>query len=127
MKTIFSVLTITLLLVVNTTAFSHDEVPHKLKINHKYALKVNWHSLKEGLRISGTLKKPLLVDFGVEEGCHRCKFMQKNVYGNDEILQKINSDFVPVFIHLNKYLTPQEIALGEKYDYKEDCQTIRVR
>jgi hypothetical protein len=47
--------------------------------------------------------------------------MQKNVYGNDDILEKINSDFVPIFIDLNKPLTSQEIALGEKHAYNNDC------
>ena len=87
----------------------------------KYAEKVNWHSLKDGLKKARVEKKPLLVDFGVVKGCPRCQFLIKNVYNNDEIVKKINSDFVPVFIDLNKDLTSDEKALGERYDYKGDC------
>lgn len=119
MRRILYLMTITLLL--STSVFSHDEEPHKSRVHHKYASQVNWHSLKEGLRMSENLKKPLLVDFGFEDGCHRCKYMQENIYGNDEILKKINSYFIPVFIHLYKPLTSQERQLGNKYDYKSDC------
>jgi hypothetical protein len=66
-------------------------------------------------------KKPMLIDFSVYEGCHRCEFMQKYVYSNDEIVDKINSDFIPIIIDLAKTLTPEEKSLGEKYDYQEDC------
>ena len=122
MKHIIYVLFITSLLIINTTACSHDNALRKSKKNyHKNAWKVNWMSLEEGLSASETLKKPLLVDFGVEEGCHRCEFIQKNIYGNDEIVGKINSDFVPIFIDLGKPLSSREIALGKKYDFKHDC------
>ncbi len=87
----------------------------------KYAEKVNWHSLEEGLQKAKIEKKPMIVDFGIGKGCPRCEFLQKNVYSKDEIVKKINSDFIPVFINLMKELTPEEKALGEKYDYKNDC------
>ncbi|MFA4828566.1 MAG: thioredoxin family protein [Thermodesulfovibrionales bacterium] len=87
----------------------------------KYAEKVNWHSLKGGLKQARLEKKPLLVDFGVVKGCPRCEFLLKNVYSSDEIIRKINSDFVPVFIDLEKDLSADEKSLGEKYDYKSDC------
>lgn len=87
----------------------------------KYAEKVNWHSLKDGMAKARLEKKPLLVDFGVVKGCPRCEFLQKNVYSSDKIVEKINSDFIPVFIDLGKDLTPEEKALGEKYNYKSDC------
>ncbi|MBI5204253.1 MAG: thioredoxin family protein [Nitrospirae bacterium] len=87
----------------------------------KYAGKVNWHSLKEGMAKAKAEKKPVLVDFGVVKGCPRCEFLQKNVYSKDEIVNVINSDFVPVFIDLNKELSADEKVLGEKYDYKSDC------
>jgi hypothetical protein len=61
---------IALFLIFHTAAFSHDEVPHISTINHKYASQVNWHSLKDALRVSEALKKPLLVD-----GVYSCKKM----------------------------------------------------
>jgi hypothetical protein len=87
----------------------------------KYAWKVNWHSLDEGLVKAEKERKPLLVDFAVHEGCHRCMFMQHNVYSNDAIVDKINREFIPVFINLNEPLTPDEQALGEKHEYHDDC------
>ncbi len=86
-----------------------------------YAEKVNWHILQKGLEKAKLEKKPILVDFGIIKGCPRCDFLLRNVYSNDVIVKKINSDFVPVFIDLSKELTPAEKALGEKYDYKNDC------
>ncbi len=92
-----------------------------LSAEEKYAGKVNWHSLKDGMAKTRLEKKPLLVDFGVVKGCRRCEFLQKNIYSSDKIVEKINSDFIPVFIDLGKDLTHEEKALGEKYDYKSDC------
>jgi len=98
-------------LLLTVSAWAHE----------KYAEKVQWMPLKEGMVKAKLEKKPLLVDFAVAEGCPRCDFLQKNVYSKDEIVKKINSDFIPVFIDLSKKLTPEEKALGEKYDYKGDC------
>ena len=47
-------------------------------------------------------KKPMLIDFAVAKGCPRCDFLQKNVYIKDEIVRKINSDFVSILIDLSK-------------------------
>jgi thioredoxin-related protein len=102
-------LTIFLILSVNVWA------------EERYAGKVKWFSLNEGMEKARAEKKPLLVDFAVAKGCPRCEFLQKNVYSKDEIARKINSDFVPIFIDLSKKLSPEEKVLGEKYDYKSDC------
>ncbi len=87
----------------------------------KYADKVTWHSLEDGMRKAKKEKKPLLIDFAVPHGCHRCEFLQTKVYSINEIVQKINSDFIPVLIDLSSDLTPEEHELGERYDYKNDC------
>jgi len=87
----------------------------------KYAEKVKWFTLKEGMVQAKAEKKPMLVDFAVAEGCPRCDFLQKNVYNKDEIVKKIHSDFIPILIDLSKKLMPGEKALGEKYDFKNDC------
>ncbi|MDP2278014.1 MAG: thioredoxin family protein [Nitrospirota bacterium] len=87
----------------------------------RYAEKVKWFSLNEGMEKARAEKKPLLVDFAVARGCPRCEFLQKNVYSKDEIARKINSDFVPIFIDLSKKFSPEEKALGEKYNFKNDC------
>jgi len=102
---------ITVFLILSVNAWAEE----------RYAEKAKWLSLKEGMEKARIEKKPILVDFGVAMGCPRCKFLQKNVYSKDEIVRKINSDFVPIFIDLSKKLTPEEKALGEKYTFKEDC------
>jgi hypothetical protein len=89
-----------------------------------YAGEVNWHSLAEGQEMARSMKKPLLVDFAVPSGCDRCDFLQDNVYSVDEIVAKINRDFIPVFINLDASshtLTPEEKRLGLQFDYRNDC------
>ncbi|RJQ40681.1 MAG: thioredoxin family protein [Nitrospiraceae bacterium] len=102
---------IAIFLILSTNAWAEE----------RYAEKVKWFSLKEGKERAMAEKKPMLVDFAVAKGCPRCDFLQKNVYSKDEIVKKINSDFVPIFIDLSKKLSPEEKVLGEKYDFKNDC------
>jgi len=90
----------------------------------KYAEDVNWKSLKDGRKLAKKEKKPMLVDFAVPEDCDRCDFFQNNVYNKKEITDKINSDFVPVWVDLNGPLTMDEQALGDKFDFKNDCLTL---
>lgn len=82
---------------------------------------ISWFSLKEGSEKAGAEKKPLIVDFFYGKGCPRCEIIQKNVYDDPTIAKKIMADFVPVRIDLTKQLTPEEEALGTKYEYKMDC------
>lgn len=82
---------------------------------------VTWYSLKDGTAKAKTEKKPMIVDFFFGKGCARCEKLEKGVYANPQIAKKINDDFVPILINLAKPLTKEEEALGERYDYKEDC------
>ena len=66
-------------------------------------------------------KKPALVDFAVPMDCDRCEFLQENVYSREEIVAKINAEFIPILIDLSGKLTAEEMALGEKYDFQNDC------
>ena len=89
-----------------------------------YAGQVNWHDLEKGREMARAKKKPLIVDFAVPSGCDRCDFLQDNVYNRDEIVEKINSDFVPIWINLDASshtLTPEEERLGQKFEYRRDC------
>ena len=98
---------------------SHMHHPANEKI--KYAPTVHWQKLQEGREISLREKKPCLVDFAVPMDCDRCDFLQENVYSKEEIVAKINAEFVPILIDLSGDMTPEEIALGEKYDFDNDC------
>ena len=98
---------------------SHMDHPAYQKM--KYAPAVNWHTLQAGRDMALMEKKPYLVDFAVPEDCDRCNFLQENVYSREEIVAKINAEFVPILIDLSGNLTPEEVALGEKYDFRNDC------
>jgi thioredoxin-related protein len=83
---------------------------------------LKWFSLQEGMERAKAEKKPMIVDFFYGKGCPRCEFLQKNVYDNPKIAQKIMEDFVPIRVDLTKKkLTNEEEALGKKYDFKNDC------
>jgi hypothetical protein len=89
-----------------------------------YAEDVNWHTLAEGKELARTQKKPMVVDYAVPKGCDRCDFLQDNVYSQKEIVDKINADFIPIWINLDqssRQMTEEEKRLGEKYDYNKDC------
>jgi hypothetical protein len=89
-----------------------------------YTPDVYWKSLRDGRKLAKKEKKPMLVDFGVPEDCDRCDFFQNNVYDKKEICDKINSDFVPVWIDLNGPLNLDEQSLGDKFNFKNDCLTL---
>jgi hypothetical protein len=82
---------------------------------------VKWSSLKDGMAKAKAEKKPMIVDFFYGKGCPRCEKLEKSVYANPLIAKKINEDFVPILVDLTKPLTKDEEALGNKYDYKNDC------
>ncbi len=82
---------------------------------------VKWYSLSEGLKIAKAEKKPCVVDFYFGKECPRCEKLDKYVYSNPDIVRRLNTEFVPIRIDLTRPLTPEEKALGEKYDYKNDC------
>lgn len=82
---------------------------------------VKWYSLKDGIAKAKAEKKPMIVDFFYGPECPRCAKLVKNIYSEPKIAAKINDDFVPIFIDLTKPLSKEEEALGNKYDYKNDC------
>jgi thioredoxin-related protein len=86
--------------------------------------RITWVSLKDGLNKAKSEKKAMIVDFFFGPECPRCAKLQKDVYDNPAIAKKIMDDFVPIRIDLTKKLTKDEEALGEKYDYKNDCLLI---
>lgn len=94
---------------------------HASGLGPAYAPKVHWNTLAEGRNIAAAQKKPLIVDFAVPENCSRCRFLQDNVYSRDSIVDRINADFVPVWVDLTGELTEEERRLGEEFDYRNDC------
>lgn len=101
-----------LVLVIIITAFFYASASAEVK----------WYTLKEGTEKAKAEKKPMLVDFFFGKGCPRCEALQKDVYDNEAIAKKIMDDFIPIRVDLTKKkLSPVEEALGNKYDYKNDC------
>lgn len=91
---------------------------------HAYAKDVNWHSLAEGRELARSQRKPMVVDFAVPAGCDRCEFLQDNVYSQKEIVDKLNADFIPIWVNLDQSahaLTEEERALGRKFEFNNDC------
>ncbi len=82
---------------------------------------IHWYTLDEGLKMAASEHKPVIIDFFYGKGCPRCEFLQKQVYDNPAIAKKISDDFVPVRIDLTKKLSAEETALGNQYDFKNDC------
>ena len=82
---------------------------------------IHWYSLDEGLKTAASEQKPIILDFFYGKGCPRCESLQKNVYNNPVIAKKISDDFIPVRVDLTKKLTAEETALGNQYDFKNDC------
>jgi len=82
---------------------------------------ITWFPLKEGMEKARAEKKPMIVDFFFGKGCPRCEALQKGVYDNPKISQKIMDDFVPIRVDLTKKLSPEEEKLGNQYDFKNDC------
>ena len=82
---------------------------------------VTWVPLKEGTEKARLEKKPMIVDFFYGKGCPRCELLDKNVYGDPVIAGKVMADFVPIRVDLTKPLAKEEVDLGNKFDYKNDC------
>lgn len=82
---------------------------------------VKWQSIKEGMERAKAENKPILVDFFYGKGCPRCEMLQKEVYENPSIAEKIMKNFIPVKIDLTKKLNKEEENLGNRYDFKNDC------
>ncbi len=82
---------------------------------------MQWYKLDEGLKMAASEHKPVIIDFFYGKGCPRCEFLQKQVYDNPAIAKKISDNFVPVRVDLTKKLTAEETALGNQYDFKNDC------
>lgn len=85
---------------------------------------VNWVSYEEGVELARKDGKLMIVDFYVSEGCHRCEVMDKAVYGHPKIAAKINQDFIPVRVDLERPLPAGAKKIGKQYDFKFDCLLV---
>jgi thiol peroxidase len=80
-----------------------------------------WLPLKEGMAKAKAENKTMIVDFYYGKGCPRCEFLQSQAYDDPGIAEKIRAAFVPIRIDLTTELSPEEEALGKKFDFKNEC------
>jgi len=59
---------------------------------------VNWYHYQEGMRQAKESNKPILLDF-YTDWCGWCKKMDKETYGNPDIQQFLNLNFIPIKIN----------------------------
>ena len=59
---------------------------------------VNWYRYEEGLKQAKEGNKPILLDF-YTDWCGWCKKMDKETYGNRDIQQFLNLNFIPIKIN----------------------------
>ncbi len=85
---------------------------------------IKWMTLDEGRSRAATEHKPMIVDFFYGKGCSRCENLEKKVYQNSDIAKRISDDFIPVRVDLTKKLSEEETALGNQYNFKNDCLLI---
>jgi hypothetical protein len=82
---------------------------------------VQWRTLMEGKKEARSRNMPVLVDFYVEHNCPRCEALDRQVYVNAYITNKINEKFVPVRVDLDKELNREEQALMDELKTGGEC------
>ena len=82
---------------------------------------VQWRTLTEGKKEARSRNMPVLVDFYVEHNCPRCEALDREVYINMYITNKINEKFVPVRVNLDKRIGPEERALVDTLNTGGEC------
>jgi len=85
---------------------------------------IRWRTLAEGSREAAETKRPCLVDFYFGANCHRCSQLDRHVYTNPYVIHRVNTEFIPVRIDLQKPLTEAEQALMEKMETGGECMLL---
>ena len=74
------------------------------------ALKVKYFSYEEGIKLSKENNKTIIIEL-MREHCFFCKKMEEEVFSEKDIITKLNSDFIPVLIDVDKV---KKLPLGLK-------------
>lgn len=106
MKKVFIVICLLLLIVVSPSRSRSGE-------------QLQWHTFNAGMDEAKKQNKPLLVDF-YADWCHWCRVMDREVFGDTELVTLLNKHFVAVRIRTDapgekilfnkRTYTPQEFA-----------------
>jgi thiol-disulfide isomerase/thioredoxin len=89
--------------------------------SHQSAGLIQWRTLKQGKAEATRRNMPVLVDFYFAHDCPRCIALDKDVYANEQIAERINRQFIPVRVYLNKGLSREEKKLMNELKGGGEC------
>ena len=82
---------------------------------------IQWRTLNQGKTEAVKRNMPLLVDFYYPKDCPRCVALERDVYGNEHLAERINQHFIPVRVYLNKKLTREAKKLMDELKSGGEC------
>ena len=82
---------------------------------------IQWRTLNQGKTEAVNRNMPVLVDFYYPLDCPRCVALERDVYGNEHLAERINQHFIPVRVYLNKKLTREEKKLMAELKSGGEC------
>jgi len=88
---------------------------------HQPAELIQWRTLKQGKEEATRRDMPVLVDFYFTKVCPRCVALEKDVYANEQLAERINQQFIPVRVYLNKELNREEKKLMDELKSGGEC------
>ncbi|OGC76461.1 MAG: hypothetical protein A2145_00705 [candidate division Zixibacteria bacterium RBG_16_40_9] len=116
-----------LLVLLGLAAVGYSEADKKSSKDKKSAGKdeagqLVWYRYDQGLKKAKSEKKPILVDF-YTDWCGWCKKMDKDTYGNQEVMKLLNEKFIIVKINAESK-NPLEIK-DDQGKQKTEAQIAR--
>lgn len=82
---------------------------------------IQWRTLMQGKAEAVNRNMPVLVDFYFFKDCPRCIALEKDVYASQHLAERINQQFIPVRVYLNKELTREEKQLVAELKSGGEC------
>ena len=69
---------------------------------------IKWIDFDDAIEMAENNNKTILVMLS-REGCPACEYMLDVVFKNEEVLEAINKDFIPVYIDIYKGFMPDDM------------------
>jgi len=89
--------------------------------DHTNSNTIEWHSYDEGLKLSKSQNKPVMIDFYFD-GCYWCDELDKNTYSDSRVIEKAKN-FVSIKLDIYETDAYDGQGLAIKYDV-QGCPTI---